>query len=48
MSKDEENLPESKNEEQGPTLSQLKDLAPLLQLILQAIELILKLLRLIG
>jgi hypothetical protein len=42
MPKGEENLPENKIEEQGRTLSKLTDLAPLLQLILQVIELILK------
>ena len=47
MSKDEERLPvdkSDKKEEQGQTLAKFLDLAPLLALILQALELILKLL----
>jgi hypothetical protein len=48
MPKGKKRLPKSKKEEQGPMLTKLKDLAPLLQLILQTLELILKFLRMID
>jgi hypothetical protein len=47
MSKDEDQLPDNKKEEQGQ-LSKVLVLAPLLALILQFLELILKLLGVID
>ena len=47
MSKDENNLPDKK-EERDPILAKLKDLAPLLQLVVQLLELILRVLRIIN
>jgi hypothetical protein len=48
MSKDSNRRPDDKEEEQDSTLTKLLRLAPLIALILQAIELLLKLLGVIG
>jgi hypothetical protein len=46
MSKDEDRLP-GKKEEQGP-LAKVIDLAPLFELVIRILELVLKILRIIG
>jgi hypothetical protein len=46
MPKGRKRLPDKK-EEQGPSLARLKDLAPLLNLIIRVLELLLKIFRII-
>jgi hypothetical protein len=47
MSKDRESLPENKREEQD-TLTRVVHLAPLFELVIRVLELLLKILRIIG